>query len=266
MPTSDYKGKTMKKILLVLSMVLCTSTLFAQVHVELPVKIRDTAPLGKEYTLTVGVDTDATACLDTALDEEDLPPPPPGFFPVLLPGCTDTNSGTTISLHKDYRAIPAGQFSVTYPIKLYRGTERKPVHFSWNELLPHGIDSAFLMIEFVDTLNLALSSEYVLANEFVTDLQIRVFYSIPTVGISEGKQALGVKLFPLPATHRITVQAEGYEGGTFEVYGVNGQRYVDGSITSQEMSLDVEHLPRGEYWIRLVQRNGQSIVERFVCW
>lgn len=256
----------MKNLFFVLVAFLYAQQLRADVHIELPVKVVDTAPLGKEYTLTMGIDSKATDCLDTVLGEVDMPPPPPGFFPVLVPGCTDPDADTPITLHKDYRPIPSEHFSTIYTVKLYRGTERKPVQFRWDSVLPLGIDSAFLMIEFVDTVNLASASEYVVANEFVTDLQIQIFYTIPTVGVEEPEKVATGKLFPIPATEHITARTAGYEGGVFEVYSTSGQRCLGGVVTGGETPVYIGHLPRGEYWIRFIHQSGQSTIERFLCW
>lgn len=257
----------MMKYLIAGLFLLCTgSSLYSQVTITLPVVFKDTAPLGQEFLLTFGVDSRASDCVDTALDERDLPPPPPGFLPVITPGCLDTNAGTTITLHKDYRAIPPDSltFSKTYHCVIYRGENRLPINLRWNSNLAAGIDSAALMIEFVDTVDMRSQSEYVVNNEFVTALDIKIYYHLETVDVRENGVADNIHLFPIPAEDHVSVQAKGYQGGRYELYSVDGNRILVGTIEHEEFMLYTENLSAGIYLFRLYDNKGESRVLRLV--
>jgi hypothetical protein len=246
--------------------LLFSSSVYSQTTITIPVVFKDTGPQGQDFVLTFGIDSRATDCIDTALDERDLPPPPPGFLPVILPGCLDSNAGTPISLHKDYRAIPPDStiFSKTYRCLIYRGENRQPVNLRWDNNLPSGVDSAAILIEFVDTVNMRAQSEYVLDNQFVTELYIRVYYHLTTVGVAEDNISRHISLFPLPAEDNISVKAEGYEGGTYELYSIEGNRLQTGTIHYPEFRLATGNLPAGVYLLQLYDARGRSRLMRFV--
>lgn len=255
----------MKYLIAVLFLLYTGTAVYSQISIALPVSFKDTAPLGQEFVLTFGVDSRATDCVDTILDERDLPPPPPGFLPVITPGCTDPNSGTTITLHKDYRAIPSDSavFSRTYRCVLYRGENRQPVNLRWNPL-PAGIDSASILIEFVDTVSMKSQLEYVLNNEFITALDIKIYYHLETVGVHEDGVPNNIRLFPMPAQNSMSVKAEGYEGGKYEVYSVEGIQLLKGTISQEEFMLHTGSFPAGVYLLQLYNKKGHSQLTRFV--
>ncbi len=257
----------MKYTVFFLMMLFCASGYSdAQTTAEIPVKFRTTAPLSKVYTLTVGVDSRATDCLDTALDEVDLPPPPPDFFPILLPGCTDTNSGTTITLQRDYRYLPPGSFEYIYNIKLLRGPDMEDVIIQWNKELPEHIDSAFLLIEFVDTLDMAAQEQFIITNDFIRAMQIRVHYSFPTVSVEEtssyNEQAW---LFPHPVEETASLSTGEYKGGIYELYTATGERIQAGDITYEDsMPLSFGKLASGVYVLYTKTISGKSSFRPFV--
>lgn len=255
----------MKYLIAGLFLIFAGSPVYAQISISLPVSVEDTAPLGQTFVLTFGVDSRATNCLDTALDERDLPPPPPGFLPVITPGCTDSNSGTPVTLHKDYRAIPPDStiFSRTYRCVLYRGENRKPVRFHWNDL-SSGIDSAKIWIEFIDTVNMRTQSEYVLNNEFVNELFVTIYYHLPAVDVREPDVAGTLHLFPVPARETLSVQAAGYEEGRYEVYSIDGRQVLAGVVPGKEFVLHIGTVPAGLYFLRLYDKHGGSETTSFV--
>lgn len=236
----------------------------AQTTVELPIVFQ--AGSSQSYTLVVGVDSRATACLDSALGEVDLPPFPPDFFPVLLPGCIDTNSETPIMLHRDFRPITSATFSYSYFVRLTRGPEGADAIIRWNKNLPTSIDSAFVQIVFGDTINMAHQEQYIITNDFTRQLYIKVYYSIPTVGVGEALPA-GIQpaVLPHPVEETAMLATGDYKGGAYEIYTVAGERVQAGAIAEQEsMLLPVEKLAPGVYMLYLKSASGASSFRHFV--
>ena len=245
-----------------LVLLLCIAgSIYSQTRVEIPVIFR--TPTSTAFTLTVGVDSRATDCVDTALDEFDLPPPPPSFSPIILPGCTDTNSGTTITLRRDYRPIPSTEFCYTHNIRLIRNSDRGDVIISWDNTLPPNIDSAVLQIEFLDTINMASQNQFIITNEFISTLQLKVCYSFPSVDVQEQK-AVQPEFFPHPVEETLTLSAGEYSGGIYELYTGDGRLVQAGSISEQQILLNMSRFPAGVYLLHRKTSAGKSDFRHFI--
>lgn len=254
--------------LIVTLLVLCTAVAqsFAQITVELPVVFQASAPQSKNYTLTIGVDSRATACVDSILNEVDMPPPPPDFFPVLLPGCTDPESETVITLHRDFRPITSSTLRYAYQVRLTRGPDLADVIMTWNKNLPQYVDSAFIEIEFADTLNMAEQEQYILTNDFIRQLYVVVYYTVPVVSVGDAVTTEEMPaLFPQPAGETAMFTTRSYKGGRYELYTALGEHVIAGEVSHDElMALPVGRLSAGMYMLHLRSLAGKSTVLRFV--
>jgi len=75
-----------------------------------------------------------------------------------------------------------------------------------------------------------------------------------------------VKIFPNPTENTLWIQtAEGFEAVRCEIYNTIGQK-----VWAQERNwltmdlIDVNHLPKGQYMIRIIEKTGEAISKAFV--
>ena len=78
--------------------------------------------------------------------------------------------------------------------------------------------------------------------------------------------AASAKLFPNPATSRITISSEDEKsiaGSTFSIYAADGRVVSSGVITSNNFSLNISSFIRGIYFVKIGEDAGKQII-RFV--
>jgi hypothetical protein len=78
--------------------------------------------------------------------------------------------------------------------------------------------------------------------------------------------AASAKLFPNPATSRITISSEDEKsiaGSTFSIYAADGRVVSSGVITSNNFSLNISSFNRGIYFVKIGEDAGKQII-RFV--
>ncbi len=70
-------------------------------------------------------------------------------------------------------------------------------------------------------------------------------------GLDAGQQATKPALYPVPASDRLYLRLpEGYEGKTWEILSLNGQRLGRGTLTGHTAVIPVEQLPPGMYLLK----------------
>jgi hypothetical protein len=89
-----------------------------------------------------------------------------------------------------------------------------------------------------------------------------VVVSVP----SQVAAAVSAKLFPNPATSRITISSEDEKdiaGSPFSIYSADGRVVSSGVISSNNFSLNISSLNRGIYFVKIGEDAGKQII-RFV--
>lgn len=73
-----------------------------------------------------------------------------------------------------------------------------------------------------------------------------------------------IRIYPVPAEETVTVhQNNAYQSGTIQLLNINGQIIQNELITSEKSNLQVGHLPRGMYFLR-IHYGEQRIVRKLI--
>jgi hypothetical protein len=78
--------------------------------------------------------------------------------------------------------------------------------------------------------------------------------------------AVSMKLFPNPATNRITISSDseqGIAGTTYSVYSADGRVMSSGLVSSNQFNLNISSFQRGIYFVKIGEDAGKQIL-RFV--
>ncbi|MCH7534720.1 MAG: T9SS type A sorting domain-containing protein [Bacteroidetes bacterium] len=86
--------------------------------------------------------------------------------------------------------------------------------------------------------------------------------SIP-IGISES-EALGINIFPNPASDYITIQGTNKSFNQVRIYDAIGRVAINQSISTNQAQVDVRNLGTGVYFIHVLNDRGQSYIFKMV--
>ncbi len=106
----------------------------------------------------------------------------------------------------------------------------------------------------------ALGEPYVVAPP--TAASNNVVVSVPAQGVA----APSAKLFPNPATDRITISSEherSITGSTFSIHSADGRVVQSGLVSSNNFSLNISSFRRGIYFVRIGEDAGKQVI-RFI--
>ena len=81
------------------------------------------------------------------------------------------------------------------------------------------------------------------------------------VRIDEKQQTTGLKIYPNPATDKITLElpeAGSAMNGIVSVYGITGQQLIQQQVQGITTIIDINSLPTGIYFARLVNREKNA--------
>jgi photosystem II stability/assembly factor-like uncharacterized protein len=87
-----------------------------------------------------------------------------------------------------------------------------------------------------------------------------------TVGIFEKQQTNNLKIYPNPATEKITIKPSGTESnrdGTVSVYGITGKELLQKNVQGSSIEINIGSLPQGIYFIRFKDK-GKTESGKFI--
>ena len=78
------------------------------------------------------------------------------------------------------------------------------------------------------------------------------------VSVQDYKPDYSITMFPNPADDAVTLIASDFAGVHFNLYDAKGSLLMDSELLSTESTIDVNHIPKGSYYLHLT-RNGDML-------
>lgn len=241
-------------ILLVAGFGMCSAQM-----VEFPISFINVLPGGSKGQLfTFAAHPLATAEVDTALGEREIPsiPPPAGIFIVY----TVPPSSEYLWLSpKDVRQMKPGiRFREDYDVNILWNGGRLDV--TWDYPMPELIDSAYLVDAFTDfpdnfvKVKIGPGTSYSTDNSARTRFKVLVWYNGTTTSVDNDEQDL-VSVYPNPSSDHLEVRGV-FEGSIVSVFDMNGAQLTEQRATTDHVTLDTSRMVTGVYGLRVVAPNG----------
>jgi hypothetical protein len=106
-------------------------------------------------------------------------------------------------------------------------------------------------------------------NAWVVATSGKIYHGIPsTIGLSESGNLSSLKIFPNPASTRLSVSwPDGGSAVDYYLINATGESVLSGQWLqprSETLSLDIANLPRGVYFMRMTSSNGTQATRRVV--
>jgi len=102
-----------------------------------------------------------------------------------------------------------------------------------------------------------------LYNRVLTDSEAYYYHNPPSLGgvADAGLREAAIALFPNPASDQLTVQFSGIASGevSLRILDQMGRSVLTRRMTGTELTLDVQHLPAGLYFVRLSMEDGVTV-------
>ncbi len=231
---------------------------FAQT-VEFPISFINVSPAGNKGQLfRFAAHPRATAEVDTALGEREIPsiPPPAGVFIVYtIPPSTEYLWLSP----KDIRQLKPGiRFREDYDVNILWTGGRLEV--TWDYPMPELIDSAYLvdaLTDFPDNfikVKIGPGTSYSTDNSAITRLKVLVWYNGTTTSVDDDRQEQ-VSVYPNPSFDHIEITGV-LEGSVIAVFDMNGALLSEKKTTTDRVTLDTSGMVAGVYGLRVVAPDG----------
>ncbi|MDR2910422.1 MAG: T9SS type A sorting domain-containing protein [Bacteroidales bacterium] len=97
----------------------------------------------------------------------------------------------------------------------------------------------------------------------IHSIKMMAFIDLKLVGIES--QRIGkddVKVYPNPATDRLTISFPAADGFCATLYNIAGQQVLEKNFRESENEIDVNRLPRGIYLLKLISTNGATATQK----
>jgi hypothetical protein len=206
--------------------------------------------------ITVAAHPDASAELDTALGEREIPslPPPAGVFIVYsIPPSTEYMWLSPL----DIRKLRPGKHLEEYTIGMTWNAGS--IEVSWGAL-PAMVDSAYLVDVISDFPNnfikvkLEPNKTYTTNNTAITKLKVMVWYNSPPSSVLYD-YADAIRVYPTPCDDEMFVRGVA-DNASFEIFDINGERQMHGPINGSDQSISTALLLPGAYVLRVKNMQG----------
>lgn len=228
--------------------------------VEFPISFINVSPAGNKGQLfRFAAHPLATADVDTALGEREIPsiPPPAGVFIVY----TVPPSSEYLWLSpKDVRQMKPGiRFREDYDVNILWNGGRLDV--TWDYPMPELVDSAYLvdaLTDFPDNfikVKIGPGTSYSTDNSAITRLKVLVWYNGTTTSIENDQQDL-FSISPNPSNDHVEIRGV-REGSVVAVFDMSGELQLEQKAMTQQMTLDTSELVSGVYGLRVVGPDGK---------
>lgn len=227
--------------------------------VEFPISFINVSPAGnKGQMFTFAAHPLATAEVDTALGEREIPsiPPPAGVFIVY----TVPPSSEYLWLSpKDIRQMKPGvRFREDYDVNILWTGGRLDV--TWDRPMPELIDSAYLvdaLTDFPDNfikVKIGPGTSYSTDNSAITRLKVLVWYNGTTTNVEEDHKT-SFTVYPNPSTNHVTINGV-RSGSAIAMIDMSGEVVSEQKSSTEDLTFDMSTLVPGVYGLRVVAPDG----------
>jgi PKD repeat protein len=89
--------------------------------------------------------------------------------------------------------------------------------------------------------------------------------TITVIGLEEKNiSSSSLTLYPNPASLKMTLSCEKCDNSSFVIYNTEGKKVMEGKVEQKDQTLDIHHLPKGLYLIKLHKDGKREDLKRFV--
>lgn len=85
-----------------------------------------------------------------------------------------------------------------------------------------------------------------------------------TVGINEEQENAPITLYPNPSSGKFKLIVNNFQHNFFEINNILGVKILGSAIVAGETEIDLSMHPAGIYFIRIYDKNGQSMTKRII--
>ncbi len=250
----------MKTLLCVCAAFLACTQLSAQDSAVVMLKFESSLSSHPDRFVAFGAHENATTCIDSELDEVELPPlPPSGLWARMrLPSECNEFADITHSF-RDLRAIESRKFTVSYKLDVSRASGFT-ITISWPENLDPAIESAVIYdnnhfnIPDVDMLS---ETSVVIDNSFVREVNVDITYNFTETAVSESAMQTNDLLFvPNPAVDLVMSNEPLPVGSQIKVVNILGETLLEFRSNGDRQQLDLSRLQSGIYLLHVQHPDG----------
>lgn len=257
----------MKKIFLNLLIFCISLPLFSQINKPLMFNIRLDNGFNKPWeNLVLGVAPDATEKMDNNYQEIEIPdfPFPAGIFTAVCLTYDSTDKKDIWS----YRSIygPMGdskKFMIKYRFRVFYGYSNY-VKMSWLALPPE-IDSAIIMDSFGGykfKVNMKEKLEGKNEEILVENFDVYVYYNFSKVGVND-QSPYTINVYPNPFQSYLNINTD-TSIKMIEICNIFGVSLFNVLMEGKDLSINLSHLPRDIYLLKLIKYNNEVIVKKII--
>lgn len=244
-------------------MALCVPVIHAQ-RIQLPLKATLTLETSQSFTFLCAADPDATDSVDAQFNEVEIPdlPLPGDVFYVWTVAPTTPPIWLSPTDVRGYEENVPTRIEYDLRVNWSGGT----LTFAWDNFLPAGVDSAYIVDGFTTFPDNILSQKLVPGTSLVTNnpaidrFKVIMWLSGTTVSVSELFNVPSPNVYPNPAIDRVTVG--GLSGGSAEICIIDptGRVVHRNFTTEQALELNLQDVPAGIYRISVTTPTGVQSV------
>ncbi len=150
----------------------------------------------------------------------------------------------------------------------YPGTGDPATTGTWEKLIVTGRSSGdswdFVSVDQVDITAFTQQSEVYLAFRYVSTTDGAATWEVDNVwvrgifdvGMDNMRTNEQVKTYPNPTSGMLTLEAEGFDEGTYQIISINGNIVKSGILNGAKQRLTLTSLPSGIYTLRITKENN----------
>jgi hypothetical protein len=254
----NLNGEMMKNIKIILLLFIIPAISLSQ-NCDIKIPLELTTNRGIKFDLIeIGLDENATDGLDEELGERDHYNYPPGDELHAFVSYYDEDLEENIISYKDYRRIPDNKtFYYRYILRV-RFPENDTLIIGWDKF-GDCIDSAKIMDPFdINSVNMSEENELRNPNSSIDEFYIDIWFNKSVTSVIEENHRKKINVYPNPSSNIVNVDIQNVL--EIRVFNALGNEM----LKSNNSSLDISGLPKGLYFLKIIDIHGKQYLEKFV--
>lgn len=218
----------------------------------------------QSYTFLCGADPEATDSVDQQFNEIEIPdlPLPGDVFYVWTVAPTTPPIWLSPTDIRGYNEQTSSLIEYDLRVNWSGGTLR----FNWENTLPAGVDSAYIVDGFTSFPQNILSQKLLpgavleTSNPAIDRFKVLMWISGSAVSVSERHKVPSPALYPNPATDRVTVSGLSDRSVEVCIVDLTGRVVLRELTTVQALELNLHGIPAGIYRVNVLSPTGVQSV------